>query len=74
MLIMLIQTRARAIQFANAKFEPGVESKDLFHPAATGTGRQRAAQVLNRFRRTHESPSLDGWTQEVLGLVGAGQL
>ena len=29
MLIMLIQTRTRTIQFANAKFEPGVESKEL---------------------------------------------
>jgi hypothetical protein len=74
MLIMLIQTRTRTIQFANAKFEPGVESKQFSTPPQTGTGRQRAAQVLNRFRRTHESPSLDGWTQEVLGLVGAGQL
>ena len=32
MLIMLIQTRTRAIQFANAKFEHGVESKDLSTP------------------------------------------
>ena len=32
MLIMLIQTRTRTIQFANAKFEPGVESKELSTP------------------------------------------
>jgi hypothetical protein len=32
MLIMLIQTRTGTIQFANAKFEPGVESKELSTP------------------------------------------
>jgi hypothetical protein len=32
MLVMLIQSRARIIQFANAKFEPGVESKELSTP------------------------------------------